>query len=229
LEHGWIRGPARFRSNRAAAQGGYALAIGDLELHPNVTGDFLQPGLGARLHHEIAAGSLSWQRTELSLSARQYRGPMMLAVHADGGIVTGSRIPPQTLFEMGGSETLPGYSYKEFAGDRAALFRAFASYTTPLWHSPHRVWRNMYVPGLAPGLAAGVQGGWTDISSPAAQAAVAQLTPWSVTPLSRATGGARATAGFGLTLFSGALHAGVARPVDHAAPWRLAIGLGQAF
>jgi hypothetical protein len=48
-------------------------------------------------------------------------------------------------------------------------------------------------------------------------------------PVSRPTGGFRATFGFGMTLFSGSLHLGIARPVDHRAPWRLVGGLGRNF
>ena len=79
-------------------------------------------------------------------------------------------------------------------------------------------------------LAAGFQGGWTEISSDAARVAVGQLgAAWSTTPVSRATGGVRATVGFGFTLFNGFFHLGVARPVDRQAPWKFAAGVGPAF
>jgi hypothetical protein len=52
---------------------------------------------------------------------------------------------------------------------------------------------------------------------------------WSTTPVSVATGGARATVGGGITLFSDVLHVGIARPVDHAAPWKLVAGVGLVF
>ena len=59
--------------------------------------------------------------------------------------------PPQKLFELGGNEALPGYRYKEFAGDRAALFRTFASYRFDIWRRPVQIWRNLMLPGLSPG------------------------------------------------------------------------------
>jgi hypothetical protein len=144
--------------------------------------------------------------------------------------VWGAVIPPQQLFELGGSGVLPGYTYKEFAGDRAALLRTSAFYSFPVWRSPHRLWRTLVIPGVGPGLAAGFQGGWTTLSTDAAQVAVAQLgAGWSAIPVSRATGGFRATLGLGVTLFSGAAHFGFARPVDHQAGWRFVGGLGRSL
>jgi hypothetical protein len=198
----------------------------ELELHPNVTGDFVQPGLGGTLRYELGRGTLKWDRAELSLAARQYWGPVTIALHADGGLVFGSVIPSQKLFELGGSGTLPGYEYKEFAGDRAALLRGQASYTFPVLRTPHRLWRSLMLPGLAPGLAAGLQGGWTELSSRGARASAAAL---GGTPPSRATDGMRATLGVGLTLFGGNAHVGVARPIDRPAQWRFVVGIGPLF
>lgn len=229
LQHGWIGG-GDFRPNRGIAPGTYSLATMDAEYHPGISGDFVQPGLGARLHYEAAHGTLSWQRAELSASGRKYFGPVALVLEAQGGVVTSAVIPPQTLFELGGGATLPGYDYKEFAGDHAALFRGFASYTLPRWRTPRRVWGNVFIPGLAPGFAMGIQGGFAEISSDAARMAVVGLgAPWSSTPISRETGGVRATAGLGLTLFSGMAHIGFARPIDHPAPWKVVAGIGPSF
>src|SRR5205085_1615978 len=123
--------------------------------------EFVQAGLGARLRYEVGHGKLNWQRATIGISGREYFGPVTIAMNVDGGSVFGKTIPPQTLFELGGSTILPGYGYKEFAGDQAALFRGFSSYTLPVLRSPRRVWRTLYIPGLAPGFAAGIQGGWT--------------------------------------------------------------------
>ena len=229
LQQGWL-GRGAFRQNRGVSPGTYSLATVDADYHPSNSGDFVQPGIGARLHYEAGRGTLNWQRTELSASGREYYGPVALSVEAQGGVVAGTVIPPQTLFELGGSAGLPGYEYKEFAGDRAALFRGYVSYTLPVWRAPRRVWRNLYLPGLAPGFATGIQGGWTEISSDAARVAVSGLgASWNSTPISRATGGIRATAGLGLTLFSGIAHVGVARPIDHPAPWKVVAGFGPSF
>ena len=219
-----LRGDAVFRPNRAATNGGYGIVATNIELHSRVTGEFVDPGIGGRLHSEVAAGTLQWHRTELSLSARQYQGPFTVALHADAGIVTGSTIPQQTLFELGGQGSLPGYAYKEFGGDRAALFRGFTGYAFPVWRTPQRIWRGLVVPGLSPGLAVSVSGGWTQISSSAARAAFLQLgVP------ARASERVRATAGAGLTLFGGNAHIGFARPLKKGASWKFAAGLGQDF
>lgn len=229
LEHG-VAGGGTFRPNRVAAEGRYTLGIVDFELHPGVSGEFVQPGVGAKLHYEVGSGELDWRRAEVTLAARKYLGPIALSLQGDAGQVFGAVIPPQKLFEIGGSGTLPGYEYKEFAGDQAALVRAQASYAFPFWRMPHRLWRTLFVPGLGPGLAAGLQGGWTSISTDAARSAVDALgAGWSTTPVSRATDGFRATFGAGLTFFSGTLHVGAARPVDHKAPWRFVWGLGHNF
>jgi hypothetical protein len=229
LERGVFGGLA-FRPNRGVENGRYGLGSVQVELHPNVTGDFVQPGVGARLTYEGAVGDLQWQRIEIGLSARHHWGQLSVGAHADGGVVAGGAPPPQTLFELGGVETLPGYDYKEFGGDRAALFRTFASVRFPIWRSPVRVFRRLFIPGLGPGIGASVQGGWTEISSSGARHAVDALgAGWSEVPVSRSTDGVRATVGVGLTLFSDIVHLGVARPVDDAAPWRLVIGFGQLF
>jgi hypothetical protein len=229
LEHGLIAVGASFRPNRGAAEGAYGLGTVDVEIHPNVTGDFVQPGIGARVHYEIGRGQLAWQRTELGLSARHYWGPVSLAAHADGGFLLGANPPPQQLFELGGNGLLPGYDYKQFAGDHAALFRSFASYRFGIWQRPVHVLRNYFIPGLSPGVAMSAQGGWTEISSPGAALAVRELGVVNGVPVSTATNGVRATVGGGLTFFSDLLHVGVARPVDHAAPWRLVAGFTATF
>ena len=229
LSSGWIGGGA-FRPNRGALPGTYAIAVADAEYHPGLSGDFVQPGLGARLHVESARGELSWRRVDLSIAGREYLGPVSLTAEAQGGAVTGSVIPPQQLFEVGGSATLAGYDYKQFAGDRAALFRGFAGYLLPIWRTPRRVWRNLFIPGLSPGFAAGIEGGYTRVSNAAASAALVALgSTASGAPLSSASDRIRATTGLGVTFFSGIIHLGVARPIDHPAPWRFMIGGGPSF
>jgi hypothetical protein len=209
-----------FRPNAAVQNGSYALGSADLELHPNVTGDFVQPGLGVRAHYEIGSGQLDWQRVELGLSGRYYIGPISLAAHADVGAAIGDHVPQQRLFELGGQETLPGYDVNAFQGDYAALFRSFASYRFNRWKRPMHFFRNVFVPGVSPGLAISAQGGWTAFSSTASAAA---------NPAAQTTQGVRATVGGGITLFGDAVHVGVARAVDRSAPWRFVGGFGAAF
>ena len=225
-----LRGRVPFLANRGAVSGSYALGMVDVELNPNVSDEYVRQGMGAKAHVEAGRGALHWDRAELSVSALRYWGPVTLSAHGDGGMVQGSTIPPQKLFELGGFQTLPGYEYKQFAGDRAALFRGFASYTFPVWRAPMKVFRSIVLPGLSPGLGAGMSGGWTQISSAGAALSVAALTPsGSGLVAASATGGVRATVGVGVTFFGGNVHVGVARPVDHASPWKFTVGAGPSF
>jgi hypothetical protein len=142
---------------------------------------------------------------------------------------------PQALFELGGDQGLTSYSYKEFAGDNAALGRAVVGYTLPFLKAPIRLPGRFIVPGIAPGVAAGIQAGWTGISNAAAQRAVLELgteiDPVSglPTPISRATNGVRASAEFLVTFFNGALAAGITRPIDTKGPWKFTARMGQGF
>ncbi|HEY6826065.1 MAG TPA: hypothetical protein VI259_04350 [Gemmatimonadaceae bacterium] len=229
LRHG-IFSTRAFEPNRGASSGRYAKASADLEWHPSVTGDFLHPGVGARLNYEIANGQLAWQRVETGLAVRHYLGNLSLVMHTDAGAVFGDMLPPQTLFELGGTESLPGYSYKEFAGDRAVVFRSFASYRLGFWEKPIRAGRTLMLPGLSPGIVISVEGGWSELSSDAARRAAIQLgTTETGDPVSRPTDRIRSTVGAGVSLFSDLLHVGAARPLDHTAPWRVAVGFGALF
>jgi len=230
LSQGLFSSGGGFRPNRGSTAGDYAFGSVDAEFHPSVTGDFARPGIGARAHYEYGNGDLDWQRAELALSARQYIGGFSVGAHADFGQVFGDNPPPQQLFELGGNVLLPGYRYKQFAGDRAALFRTFVGYRSGLWQKPFATFRRIYLPGLNPGLIASVQGGWTEISSPGAALSVRDLgIDSNGNPLSTATNGVRATAGGGVSFFSDLLHVGLARPIDHAAHWRLVVGFGTLF
>jgi hypothetical protein len=83
---------------------------------------------------------------------------------------------------------------------------------------------------VSPGIVASIQSGWTEISSPAARAAVQQLgLDANGAALSDATHRVRATAGAGITLFSDLVHFGLARPIDQHGPWKLSAGFGATF
>jgi hypothetical protein len=230
LTHGPIVQSRDFLPNRHAATGGYGLVALAYEFHPNVTGELLQPGVGATFSVEGAEGELSWVRAEGSASVRRYLGPLTLASRIDAGLVHSDAPPPQTLFELGGiAGRLAGYEYKEFAGDRAAVGRAYAAYGFPLLRAPRRAGRWL-IPGLSPGVAAGVDAGWAELSTPAARAAVLAMGDGTeANAVSRETGRIRSTATLGLTFFSNSLHVGMARPIDQRAPWKWVVRLGQGF
>jgi hypothetical protein len=230
LTHGPIVRSRDFLPNRHAANGGYALAAAAYEYHPNVTGELLQPGFGSTISVEAATGELSWVRAEGSFSARRYLGPVTIASRLDAGAVLSDDPPPQTIFELGGmSGRLSGYGYKEFAGDRAAVGRVYAAYGFPIFRAPRRAGRWL-IPAPAPGIAAGIDAGWAELSSPAAHAAVLAMGDGTeANAVSRETGRIRSTVSVGLTFFSNSLHVGMARPIDQRAPWRWTVRLGQGF
>jgi hypothetical protein len=231
LERGPFRGDSAFRPNRGVDPGRYLRTALVLELHPNVNAEFLQPGTGARLTYERGAGELDWQRLEArGVARRNWRG-FTGAVRADAGALLARQPPPQQLFEIGSHQNLPGYGYKEFAGDRAAVTRALVMYTSPFLRAPIRFGRGYSIPGLSPGVSAGVQAGWTELSDAAARAANLRLgahpDPLDGPPIpySRATGGVRSTVNAGLRFFGGGVFLGVARPIDHGGPWRTVFSL----
>jgi hypothetical protein len=230
LTHGPIVRSRLYLPNRHARTGSYVLGALGYEFHPNVSGALLGPGLGATLNVEAASGDLRWMRTEGSISARRHVGPVTFATRTDAGVVISPDPPPQTLFELGGiAGRLAGYDYKEFAGDRAAVSRAYAAYELPLFRSPIRV-RRWLLPGLTPGVAASVDAGWAELTTAAARAAVLEMGDGTtVNAVSRPTERIRSTAFVGLTFFSHSLQVGVARPIDQRAPWRAKFQLGQGF
>ena len=223
-----------FRPNRGIREGNYVRTVASLELNPDVSGLFVDRGVGARLSYDRADGGLRWQRVEAGGAARREIGPFQLYARADAGTLIGDPVP-QAMFELGRSEGLRSYGYKEFAGDRAALGRAVLGYTFPFLRAPIRLPGRLILPGLAPGIAAGIHAGWTEVSSPEAEAALLELgaAPDSVTgalvPLSRPTDGVRASAEFLVTFFSGAVAVGVTRPIDRQGPWKFTGRIGQGF
>lgn len=230
ISHGPIARSRLYLPNRHARSGSYALAAMTYELHPNVTGELLQPGIGAMFSVEGATGELDWVRAEAAAALRRYLGPVTLALRADAGVVLSNDPPPQTLFELGGiTGRLTGYEYKEFAGDRAAVGRGYGSYGFPVWRAPWRVGR-MLIPGVSPGVAAGIDAGWAELSSQAAHAAVLEMGDGTeANAISRETGRVRSTVFAGMTFFSNSVHIGFARPIDHEAPWRVTFRIGQGF
>jgi hypothetical protein len=223
-----------FRPNRGIREGNYLRTVAALEMNPEVSGLFVDRGIGATIEYERADGGLRWQRLELRTAVRREIGAFQLFARGDAGTLLGSPAP-QVMFEIGEGEGLSAYSYKEFAGDRAALGRAVLGYTFPILRAPMHFPSRLIVPGIAPGVAAGINAGWTEVSDSAAQRAITELgtTTDPVTglpvPVSRPTDGIRASAEFLLTFFNGALVAGVTRPIDTRGPWKFTARMGQGF
>jgi hypothetical protein len=223
-----------FRPNRGIRPGDYFRTAAAVDINPQVSGLFVDRGVGLSAHYERADGDLRWQRLEARTAIRRELGPFQLYARGDAGTLLGSPAP-QVMFEIGGDPGLPGYDYKEFAGDRAALVRAVLGYTLPILQAPIRLPSALVLPGLAPGVAAGIHGGWTEVSSAKAKQALLELgstideESGLPVPISRPTDGMRASAEFLVTFFSGALALGVTRPIDRVGKWKFTARIGQGF
>jgi len=227
-------GRQEFRPNRGSMDGRYARTGVTLDWRPDISGELMRTGVGGRAYYERGDGEINYQRVELRLATRWNRDRTTVAGRVDVGQVFGKRLPPQQLFELGSSEALPGYEYKEFAGDRAALLRGVVMYRLNRWTVPIRLTRRFWLPGPSPALSMSVQAGWTDISTNAAQLAVAglglmrdspTLALWR--PVSRQSDGVRATVSGGVRFFGGAVGLQLARPLDAGGKWRLRLTIGQ--
>jgi len=239
-EHGaFTPGDSGFRFNRGVDDGRYSIASMKVEFHPDVNAAFVRPGIGALLQADAATGDLAWRRVELRLIARRMLGPLIYAARADAGVVVGDSIPPQQLFELGENQNLPGYGYKEFAGNQAAVIRGLVMYPLPLWRAPLRLGR-FVLPSVGPTLSFGAQGGWAAATNDAARSAVLRLgtvgdsvlgTPGSISgaPVSRPTDGFKSSIDFRLRFLGGAVSIGAARATDHHAPWRFVVGFAQVL
>ena len=222
-----------FRPNRGIWEGDYVRSAASIEINPQVSGQFVDRGVGLTVMYERADGDLRWQRLEVRTAARREVGPFQVFARGDAGTLLGTPAP-QAMFELGGDAGLSAYEYKEFAGDRAALLRTVVGYTLPVLRAPIRLPSQLILPGLAPGIAAGVHGGWAEVSSARGDEALAALgtrtdVEGNLIPLSRSTGGIRASAEFLVTFFSGAVALGVTRPIDHAGAWKFTGRIGQGF
>jgi hypothetical protein len=233
LSRGLFGNANSFLPNRNVTRGGYRLAAVQLDLRPDVTGEFVNPGMGAMVRYERGDGELRWQRFEGRITARR-NGRVTYAARADGGMLIGSDYPTQQLFELGGTTGLPGYRYKEFAGDRAVLVRTLAMLSLPVQRTPLKIGPRLYLPALSPALAVGLQSGWTGVSNTRAAQAVTALGTMrnrhtdvvivdlngQPVPVSRPTLRARSSVDVGIRLFGGAMGLSMARPIDHREGWR---------
>lgn len=254
------RGPlvgGNFRPNRGVDAGRYLRTALTVEWHPDVAGEFVRPGLGARFYAErgdaaFGGPGLRYTRLEGRLTGRRELlagtaggalggSTLALAARGDVGAVLGgpNGPPPQQLFELGYAQNLLGYGYKTFAGDRAATARGLVQFTGPFLRTPVRLplrpVRRFVLPGLAPGVALGAQLGWAEASNAGARASIARLGMdagpiGALVPVSRPTGGVRASVSAGATLFGGGMFIGAARAVDghRDAPrrWRAVVTFG---
>ena len=208
-----------FRENRPVTPGRYVRSVLTLDHRPDVALEFLRPGFGARVHYERGDGELDYQRVELRLTARTNRGPFSIGARLDAG-VTNPGAPPQQLFELGSNQNLPGYDYKEFAGDQAVVVRAMALYGLPFLGAPLRLTDRIWLPPIAPALALSVQSGWTRASTIGSLATVTALG-------SVPTGHPRASVSLTVRVLGGSIGAGIAHAIDHPTRPRYLVEFGM--
>jgi hypothetical protein len=240
LEAGWAddrvvtstlsRNPFRtaYLPNRGIDAGNYLRTAFTLAWHSDASAEHLRPGFGATLGYLRGDGQLNFQRIDLRLSTRRNAGSWTFASRLDAGVLLGSP-PPQQLFELGRTEGLPAYEYKQFAGDQAAVIRTLAMYRLNMLTAPIRLTRFYWLPALAPALAVTAQAGWAGASGAAARAAVLRLGGTVQQPVSTVTGNARATIAGGVRIFGGALGLSLARAVDRADRWKARVDFGRPF
>ncbi|MCC6241995.1 MAG: hypothetical protein IT353_04100 [Gemmatimonadaceae bacterium] len=223
-----------FRPNRGVDEGSYRRSAALIEWNPDVSPEFVKPGVSSRVLYERGDGTLAFQRIEVRVTGRQNFGPFVALARGDAGTLLGDRPPAQQLFELGERQNLPGYADKEFAGTRAAVLRGSLQYLSPFLRQPLRLGR-MFLPAIAPGLSVGIQSGWTEAPNAAALAAIDRLAIVdpralaSYAPVSRPSDGIRASVTAGLRLFSGGAFVGATRQVDQAAPWKFLVAFGQQY
>ncbi|MEP7384406.1 MAG: hypothetical protein ABI910_22210 [Gemmatimonadota bacterium] len=243
VKYGLWHADSGFRANRPITPGSYMRSALSLEIHPNVSGEFLEPGIGAGLWYERGDGALRWQRVDLRVVGRHTWKALTYAARVDAATAIGSPPPLQQLLEFGENEGLPGYLYKEFGGDRALLLRANTSYELPVLRAPIRLWHRVFAPSLAPALAVGIQSGWSGASAATRTALLAfgtRTDSLSGLPLidpatglpelaTRPSNGFRSTVSISLQLFGGAFGIGIARPLEQRSQWRLVFRAGAGL
>ena len=231
----------RFRENRNLIDGSYWRTRAVLDWNPDISPLFAQDGIGFKLELENGTGDLDYSRVEARLVVRKSFNQVFFIAKLHGGALLADNPPPQQLFELGGSVGLPGYEYKEFAGNRAALLRVRLTYPLRMLDAPLRI-GSLVFPSIAPALSIGYQTGFAKATSPAAVAAVRALgdfqnrdgtvpvdtagnpVPASV-PIDRAVGSLDVRIGF----FGDALAVGFARAIQRGRTTKLIIAFGRQF
>jgi hypothetical protein len=225
-------GGLAFRDNRHVDPGTYWRSAFTLAWRPDGSAEFLRPGWSGRLYAEQGVGDLDYTRLEARLTARRALGPFTAIGRGDAGVLLGPSLPTQQLFELGRSQGLPGYDYKDFAGTQSGVVRGLLLYTGPWLRQPLRVGRALFLPALAPGASIGVQSGITSAPSAAARASVMRLGASAdsvgvLRPVSRLSDGWRSSVSAGFRLFSGSLFIGGAQPLERGERWRWLVTFGQ--
>jgi hypothetical protein len=232
------------RPNRNVAEGSYWRGRATLDWNPEVSPLFAHDGVGFRAEVEQGSGDLDYTRVEGRVVMRKNLTKLFFIARLHAGAVFSNQPPPQQLFELGGPAGLPGYEYKEFAGDRAALFRMRLTYPLAVLDLPWRVNSRVTLPALAPAISLGFQGGFTDTRNAGGTAAVRALgdrydyktgevvrDPVTGDPLpaSLVTVQLRTSVDLRVGFFGDALAVGVARALEQGRKIRFIFAFGRQF
>lgn len=214
------------RENRAITEGSYLRTRLLLDWNPAVSPLFARDGIGFLGEVEHAGGDLDYTRVEARLVLRKSLTRVFFIARLHAGAVFAGTPPPQQLFEMGGPAGLPGYDYKEFAGDRALLFRVRVTYPLGLLDSPLRIGSGVTLPSLAPAISVGVQGGIANARTSGGPAAVAAL---GAVPASVASGKLHPSLDIRIGFFGDALAVGFARALERGRKTQFIFAIGRQF
>jgi hypothetical protein len=232
------------RPNRGIYEGSYLHLMGVLDINPDISPIFVKNGVGGRLIYEGGIGGLNYQRVEARVIARHDFTNLFLTVRGHVGFTFGDSIPPQQLYELGGAVQLPGFDYKQFAGNQAALLRVRLTRPFPFWQTPLVVGNGVAVPALTPSVSVGFQGAWTWISNANAQRSVNDLgfafddrtdqvivDPDTGLPLpaSVATAGLQSSIDVRVGFFNDALALGAAQALTRDGHFAIFVAVGRQF
>ena len=231
VSRGLVLWDSTFRPNRPVTEGSYTREFVAFTLNPGVSGDYLEPGVGVDLSYERGDGRLRWQRVEGLTAARHTLGSFTYFGRLDAVAVFGPA-PYQRLIEFGENEGMPGFGYKEFGGDRAAIGHVGLSYSLPFLKTPLHPWRWVTLPGPSPAITLGVQGGWAAATSEDTRRSFALVgykvgTTGSPILRTRPTDGVRSSVAVAFDFFGGAIGLGVAHKLDRRGGWVVILGSQQ--
>ncbi len=234
----------KLRPNRGVAEGKYWRGMALVDWNPEVSPLYAHDGVGFRGEFEYGNGDLDYKRIEARLVLRKTWSRMFFITRLHAGAVISDAPPPQQLFEIGGPAGLPGYDYKEFAGDRAVLLRTRLTFPLGLLNLPWRVSSNLTLPALAPAVSFGFQAGKTSTRNAAGAAAVlalgdkydyktAKLVTDTTTglplPASVVTGKLRKSVDVRIGFFGDALAVGFARALEKGRKTSFIFAFGRQF
>ena len=235
---------SKLRPNREITPGTYWRGRLTLDWNPEVSPLYAHDGVGFKAEIEQASGDLDYTRFEGRVVMRKNLSRLFLIARLHAGALFSDVPPPQQLFELGGPAGLPGYDYKEFAGDRAVLLRARVTYPLALLDLPWRISSHLTLPSLSPAISLGFQAGSTSTRDAAGSAAVRGLgdkydyktgalvlDPLTQDPLpaSVVTGKLRTSVDLRIGFFGDALAVGVARALEKGRKTTFLFAFGRQF